>query len=91
MSGSSKQKTPFQRILELRIAARKENVGQVLERELENDEAELLIVTPRDILHHRIEAKRIVQCNVLKTHEAVGVLGVDDTWTPRKNIRATNS
>ena len=71
---SEQQKTPFQRILELRVAAQKEKVGQVIEKDLGNDEAELLIVTPRDILHHKIGTKRIVQCSVLTTHEACNVL-----------------
>lgn len=70
----SNEKSPFLRILELQVKAKNERVGQVLEKEISETEAELLIVTPKDILHHEINSNRIVQCNVLKTHDAIIVL-----------------
>ncbi len=76
---NSNEKSPFLRILELQVKAKEENVGQVLEKVIDETKAELLIVTPRSILHHEIDANRIVQCNVLKTYNAINVLS-EGTW-----------
>lgn len=76
----SNEKSPFLRLLELQVKAKAERVGQVLEKEISETEAELLIVTPKDILHHEINSNRIVQCNVLKTHEAIIVLS-EGEWS----------
>lgn len=80
----SNEKSPFLRILELQVKAKNERIGQVLEKEISDTEAELLIVTPRDILHHEINSHRIVQCNVLKTHDAIDKLSEGEWFDARR-------
>lgn len=74
------EKSPFLRILELQVKAKEEKVGQVLEKKISETRAELLIVTPKSILHHEIGLSRLVQCHVLKTHEAIKLLE-DGEWS----------